>query len=139
MTLRASSGPSHDTSVVIQSGPNQRAMVKLTDPGDGQKGSAFWIFNLVANLAYSRYDLISPEVQSKVIQVEQQHFQALKEQDQKVSMALSEAGGAVKALKMMTEFSNHIGNFMLLQNQNVLVNTMKRVVSPLNLMLCDRA
>jgi hypothetical protein len=45
VTLRASSGPSHDTSVVIQSGPNQRAMVKLTDPGDGQKGSAFWIFN----------------------------------------------------------------------------------------------
>lgn len=31
--------------------------------------SAFWVFNLVSNWAYTRYDLIHPEVQQRIQQV----------------------------------------------------------------------
>jgi hypothetical protein len=44
-TLTAQSMGSFDASVVVTSGPNQRAYLKLQDPADGGQGSGFWIFN----------------------------------------------------------------------------------------------
>eukprot|EP01046_Picozoa_sp_COSAG06_P098273 COSAG06_NODE_44374_length_364_cov_0.569811_1_plen_121_part_11 len=35
----------HDASIVVTSGPNQRAYLKLQDPADGGQGNGFWVFN----------------------------------------------------------------------------------------------
>ena len=43
--LTARSMGAHDASVVVTSGPNQRAYLKLQDPADGGQGSGFWLFN----------------------------------------------------------------------------------------------
>lgn len=66
--------------------------------------SAFWIFNLVANMAYARYDLISPEVQSRVVEVETEHFRLVSEQDNTLLTVLATSGKKA-ALKQLTEFS----------------------------------
>ena len=44
-SLTAQSMGAHDASIVVTSGPNQRAYLKLQDPADGGQGNGFWVFN----------------------------------------------------------------------------------------------
>ena len=45
--------------------------------------SAFWIFNLVANWAYTRYDIIYPEVRAKIDEIEYKFISQIPEIDAK--------------------------------------------------------
>ena len=45
--------------------------------------SAFWIFNLVANWAYTRYDIIYPEVRAKIDEIEYKFISQISEIDAK--------------------------------------------------------
>jgi len=65
----------------------------------------FWIHNLVANLAYSRWDLISPEVQSRVAERENALFHAVQKLDSKAVTALNAGDSAEQVAAFLTDFS----------------------------------
>ena len=66
--------------------------------------SAFWVFNLVSNYAYSRYYIIYPEVLQKIIEKQNGYFKEIDSIDKK---ALSEYsnGNKDKAIEILTEYS----------------------------------
>jgi dipeptidase len=74
--------------------------------------SAFYVFNLVANWAYSRWDAIYPDVLARILSKEAVYFDMVKENDPKVA-ALLASGDKAGAVDLMTSFSTDIGDQLL--------------------------
>jgi len=74
--------------------------------------SAFYVFNLVANYAYSRWDLIYTDVHSKIIEKEKQYFTMVYEADQYL-IDLFNTGKTDEAIAYLTNFSVDIGDKLL--------------------------
>lgn len=74
--------------------------------------SAYWIFNVVANLAYSRYDLISPDVQRKIVEEETEGFKLVKLFDAQ-ALELFDKQGEKTVAGFLTLFSVDMGNSMV--------------------------
>mmetsp|Transcript_26971 Transcript_26971/g.45489 ORF Transcript_26971/g.45489 Transcript_26971/m.45489 type:complete len:164 (-) Transcript_26971:233-724(-) len=74
--------------------------------------SAFYVFNLVSNWAYSRWDAIYADVYQKIIEKESVYFDMVQAVDREVSAALA-AGHRDQAVEMMTKFSTEIGDNLL--------------------------
>lgn len=65
--------------------------------------SAFWIFNLVSNFAYSRYSIIHPEIHQKQQELEKVFIEKVQEIDQQ-ALALYKQNPQ-QAIEFLTEFS----------------------------------
>lgn len=74
--------------------------------------SAFYVFNLVANWAYSRWDAIYPDVYEMIISKEAEYREMVADMDAQ-AVPLFEAGDDAKAIEMMTSFSEGIGDKLL--------------------------
>ena len=73
--------------------------------------SAFYVFNLVANWAYSRWDAIYPDVLAEILQKESNYRKMVAQTDATALSLLQKADrsneGAV--VEMLTSFSEEIG------------------------------
>lgn len=65
--------------------------------------SAFWIFNLVSNFAYTRYNIIHPEIYQKQQELEKMFLEEVKTMDQKALELYKQSPN--KAIELLTEFS----------------------------------
>lgn len=74
--------------------------------------SAFYVFNLVANWAYSRWEIIYPDVYNRIISKEAAYFDMVAESDKQVA-ALLASGDKSGAVERMTAFSADIGDQLL--------------------------
>lgn len=71
--------------------------------------SMFWVCNLVANYAYSRYDQIAPAVYSRIAQIEARLQAAVEAQDRVLLELQSDPGGGDTAMaEAATAFSFHV-------------------------------
>jgi dipeptidase len=71
--------------------------------------SAFYVFNLVANWAYSRWDLIYPDVLKAIQAKETQYMTEVKEIDQK-AITILDVDGPAAAIDYVTNYSVNTGN-----------------------------
>jgi len=70
--------------------------------------AAFWVFNMVTNFTYTRYNLIHPEVRAKQTELEWKYLTEIKEIDKKASTLYeTDKDGAVA---MLTDYSVKTGN-----------------------------
>ncbi len=70
--------------------------------------AAFWIFNLVSNFAYTRYDIIHPEIRAEQAKLEDGYISETKDIDQKAAdLYKTDPNGAVA---MITDYSVKTGN-----------------------------
>jgi dipeptidase len=78
--------------------------------------SAFYVFNLVANFAYSRWNAIYPDVLQEILVREAEYMKRLQETDERgremFHSAQSESEVAV-AVEYLTQFSEEIGDSLL--------------------------
>lgn len=74
--------------------------------------SAFWVFNLVSNYAYSRYYEIYPVVEEKIVQLQNQFYIEVASIDKQAKEAY-DAGDSKKALSIITEYSRQTGNLVV--------------------------
>jgi dipeptidase len=74
--------------------------------------SAFYVFNLVANFAYSRWDAIYADVHSEIVAREARYFSMVAEADAK-ALNMFGAGQDTDAVEYLTEFTNDIGRKLL--------------------------
>ena len=72
------------------------------------ESSAFWTFNLVSNFAYTRYNLIHPEIEKKQSAYEKGFVEELSNIDAKAQELLST--DKVKAIEYLTNFSGKVTN-----------------------------
>lgn len=70
--------------------------------------AAFWVFNLVSNFAYTRYNIIHPEIRAEQTDLEWKFLKETKEIDKK-ALALYE-NSKDDAVAMLTEYSVTTGN-----------------------------
>lgn len=70
--------------------------------------AAFWVFNLVSNFAYTRYNLIHPEIRAEQTKLEWKFLEETKEMDKK-ALALHENSNK-DAVALLTEYSVNTGN-----------------------------
>ena len=70
--------------------------------------AAFWVFNLVSNFAYTRYNIIHPEIRAEQTKLEWKFQEETKEIDKK-ALALHE-NNKDDAIAMLTEYSVTTGN-----------------------------
>lgn len=66
--------------------------------------SAWWLFNMVANLCYNRYDAMNPVVQEKIVDVESGYFKDTEAIEAKARSMIQE-GKLVEVREMLTQFS----------------------------------
>ena len=86
-------------------------------PQDGQPApmmkfdikSAFYVFNLVANWAYSKWNTIYPDVLDEIKRRENTYFQFVAVMDKK-SVEVYNTSGPNDAIEMVTKFSVDLGN-----------------------------
>jgi len=71
--------------------------------------SAFYVFNLVANWAYSRWDLIYPVVLETILSRESQYRELVAKIDA-TALAIYNNEGSAKAIQYVTNYSKAIGN-----------------------------
>ena len=74
--------------------------------------SAFYVFNLVSNWAYSRWDAIYPDVLEMILKKEAAYRELVANMDSEVKPLL-EAGESDKAIEKMTHFSVTLGDQLL--------------------------
>ena len=74
--------------------------------------SAFYAFNLVANWAYSRWDLIYPEVYSEITRREALYWTQIQEIDREAALLYSEQGPTA-AIELVTNYSVQAGNSLV--------------------------
>mmetsp|Transcript_25489 Transcript_25489/g.42541 ORF Transcript_25489/g.42541 Transcript_25489/m.42541 type:complete len:596 (-) Transcript_25489:275-2062(-) len=74
--------------------------------------SAFTVFNLVANWAYSRWDLIYPEVYSQILAVEAQFQTTMHELDEQAVEKYNREGPA-SAVQFVTEKCTQLGDSLV--------------------------
>ena len=70
--------------------------------------AAFWVFNLVSNFAYTRYNVIHPEIRAEQTKLEWKFQEETKAMDKK-ALALIE-NNKDDAVTMLTEYSVNTGN-----------------------------
>jgi dipeptidase len=70
---------------------------------------AFDVFNLVANWVYSRWDLMYPDLMSRVNTIEQEYFQQVEDMDRQAT-EVSQKEGSKAAIELVTSFSVNLGN-----------------------------
>lgn len=70
--------------------------------------SAFYVFNLVANWAYTRWDLMQPEISATINQLENSLLNMVQETD-KQAISVYNANGAAAAVQFVTDFSVQTG------------------------------
>ena len=70
--------------------------------------SGFWVFNMVSNFAYTRYNLIHPEIRAEQTRLEDEFIKETKEMDKKAMSVYEEDKNA--AIAMLTEYSGKAGN-----------------------------
>ena len=90
-------------------GSNTEVPVALAEEGHGAImnftfDSSFWVFNLVANLAYTRWRIIYPEVQDFAKRLQAQYIVDSAEAEQR-ARTLWEAGQQDEAVQHLTKFS----------------------------------
>eukprot|EP00941_MAST-03F_sp_MAST-3F-sp1_P000665 g665.t1 len=121
--------PTHSPRVPMYSSSNR--VPKTYREGNGDSGhfvlrSAFWIHNVVANFVYSRYDLLAPVVEEKIISVEREYFEQVKKVDARaLEMVRSNQHSVEDVKEMLTLFSEetadrHVDNWIILW-QNLMV------------------
>jgi len=76
--------------------------------------SAFTIFNLVANWAYSRWDVIYPELKANIVAVESQFQSVIHELDQ-LAVNKYNSEGPAAAVALVTEQCTNFGNSLVMQ------------------------
>ena len=70
--------------------------------------AAFWVFNQVTNFAYTRYNLIHPEIRAKQVALEQQYVNSVQMIDAGAKEMLAQ--DKESAIKFITDFSCRTGN-----------------------------
>lgn len=70
--------------------------------------AAFWVFNQVTNYAYTRYNLIHPEIAEKQNAYEVGFTEGIKDIDTKAQELLNES--EVKAVEYLTAYSHQVAN-----------------------------
>ena len=70
--------------------------------------AAFWVFNLVSNYAYTRYNVIHPEVRAKQTELEWKFLSETKDIDEKAAALYKNDKDA--AVAMLTDYSVKTGN-----------------------------
>jgi len=76
--------------------------------------SAFTVFNVVANWAYSRWDLIYPDVHAKILAVEADFQSSILSIDKEATEKYN-TEGAASAVAFVTEHSTNMGNTLVQQ------------------------
>jgi len=71
--------------------------------------SAFWVFNLVAHIAYDRWDNVYPEILNKSNEFEDQFDKSFAETDKKLVKLVSQ-GQLPQAIEYATNYSVNIGD-----------------------------
>lgn len=71
--------------------------------------SAFWLFNMVANLAYQRYDLISVDIKKARKEIDEKYIDEVQEMDKKVGEVY--AKDPKKAASLLSDFSYNAGQW----------------------------
>ena len=66
--------------------------------------SAWWLFNMVANLCYNRYDAMNPVVQAKIVEVESGYFKDTQAIEEKAKGMIQD-GKTAEVREMLTQFS----------------------------------
>ena len=72
-------------------------------------GSGFWVFNMVSNFAYTRYNLIHPEIRAEQTNLEWKFQEQTKEMDKK-ALALYQNNKKDDAVALLTEYSVTAGD-----------------------------
>ena len=70
--------------------------------------SAFWVFNLVSNYAYTRYNIIHPEIKSKQELLERKFLKETSQLDTKAAETFKSDPDV--AVKLLTDYSVKTGN-----------------------------
>jgi len=73
--------------------------------------SMFWIFNLVSQMAYDRWDIIYPEILNKSTEFQDDFDAAVKTLDNDL-IALIKDGKTTEAIKTATNYSVGVGNIV---------------------------
>jgi dipeptidase len=73
------------------------------------QNAAFWVFNMVSNFAYTRYDLISVDIRRKQLELENRYINEIPFVD-KQALELFKANKKSDAIKVLTDFSVKKGN-----------------------------
>ena len=74
--------------------------------------SAFYVFNLVANYAYSRWDLIYADVHQEIVDREARYFNMVSDADAK-AIEIFQSGSESEGVEFLTAFSYDIGAKLL--------------------------
>jgi dipeptidase len=74
--------------------------------------SAFYVFNLVANWVYSRWDLIYPDVLNSIHKEEQTLLQAVQDADRQ-ALSIYNTQGIDSAIRYVTDFSVRTGDSLV--------------------------
>lgn len=75
--------------------------------------SAFYVFNLVANWAYSRWDAIYADVYAKILEKESLYFEMAAKADATAVNMINEENNEAAAVAYLTDFSVDIGDTLL--------------------------
>jgi dipeptidase len=70
--------------------------------------SAFWVFNLVSNFSYTRYNVIHPEIRAKQVELENKFIREVKDIDQKALEIWD--NDKTTAVSILTDYSVKTGN-----------------------------
>lgn len=73
--------------------------------------SAFWVFNLVSNWAYTKYSYMHPEIKEKQLALEQRYAQEVQNIDKEALAFLKE--DREKAVEYLTQYSENTGNALV--------------------------
>ena len=73
--------------------------------------AAFWVFNQVTNFAYTRYNLIHPEIRAKQVALEKQYVDFVQMIDAGAKEMLAQ--DKESAIKFITDFSCRTGNHLV--------------------------
>jgi len=82
--------------------------------------SAFWTFNQLSNFAYTRWNLLSPEIQNVQNQLETQYIAKVQEIDKKAVELFKKSHK--KAIAFITDYSINTGNNTVKQAKNLYIN-----------------
>ncbi len=82
------------------------SMVRYSD------SSAFWLFNRIANFAYSRYKDIAPEIKAAIDEHENGALKIIPEVDANANRILQESNDIQKVKAYLTEWSNKFADRM---------------------------
>lgn len=71
--------------------------------------AAFWVFNMVSNFAYTRYNVIHPEIRTKQTDIENTFLEQTEKIDRQAA-ELYENGNEQEAIELITDYSVNAGS-----------------------------